>query len=70
MKKQNIAPEVGDLVEVRLDTGMEVGTLLESFDVGIILLKLQNGYNIGIRKEKILEMKIRSLQETCHVHNL
>lgn len=48
----------GDLVEVHLTKTIYEGTLLESPETGIILLKLGTGYNIGFNKKDILEIKV------------
>ncbi|MFA5258616.1 MAG: Glu-tRNA(Gln) amidotransferase subunit GatD [Candidatus Pacearchaeota archaeon] len=58
MKKPFKKPEVGDTIEVVLKDKSEKGILLESPDAGIILLKLSNGYNIGLKKEDLKEIKI------------
>ena len=56
MEKTNI--KFGDLVEVHLSRIIYEGILLESPDSekGIILLKLENGYNIGFNKKEILNI--------------
>jgi len=48
----------GDLVEVSLMKASYQGTLLESPEPGIVLLKLNSGYNIGLVKKEINEIKI------------
>lgn len=48
----------GDLVEIKTNKYTWIGQLLESHDSEIILLKLNSGYNIGIRKDNALEVKI------------
>ncbi len=48
----------GDLVEVHLTKIIYEGTLLESPETGIVLLKLGTGYNIGFNKKDILEIKV------------
>ena len=48
----------GDLVEVHLDKVIYEGVLLESPETGTILLKLDSGYNIGLLKKNILEIKV------------
>jgi len=55
--KSNAKP--GDLVEIHLTKLIYQGYLLESSDSEkrIILLKLENGYNIGFNKKDILEIK-------------
>jgi glutamyl-tRNA(Gln) amidotransferase subunit D len=49
----------GDYVEIHLTTKIYEGTLLQTPDseTGIILLKLDSGYNIGFNKKDILEIK-------------
>lgn len=50
----------GDLVEVHFGKLIYEGTLLKSpeSDKGIILLKLSNGYNIGLNKKEIINLKV------------
>ena len=50
--------ESGDEIEVRANNRIENGTLLESYDEGVLLLKLKSGYNIGLKKEDISEIKV------------
>ncbi len=56
--KTNAMP--GDYVEVQLAKYIYEGVLLESpeDEKGIILLKLDSGYNIGLNKKDILEIKL------------
>jgi glutamyl-tRNA(Gln) amidotransferase subunit D len=58
MKKTNAQP--GDLVEVHLTKQIYEGILLESpeDEKGIVLLKLGSGYNIGLNKKDVLEIKV------------
>ncbi len=58
MKTTNVAP--GDLVEVHLTKVIYEGVLLESpqDEKGTVLLKLDSGYNIGLNKKDILEIKL------------
>jgi len=58
MKKLFKKPESGDKIEVIINNKKEKGILLESHDSGILLLKLDNGYNIGLKRENISEIKI------------
>lgn len=58
MKKQFKKPEVGDKVEIVIGGRSEEGILLESHDRGVLLLKLDSGYNIGFKKEDISEIKV------------
>ncbi len=48
----------GDLVEVHLSRKIYEGVLLESSEIGIVLLKLGSGYNIGFNKKDVLEIKV------------
>ncbi len=53
-------PQAGDLVVVeKKPKGRESGRLLESHEPGILLLKLSNGYNIGIKKEDIKKIIVK-----------
>ena len=45
----------GDKIEVLINGKTEKGFYLESHDKGVLLLKLDNGYNIGLKKEDISE---------------
>jgi len=58
MEKSNAHP--GDYVEISLIKEDYKGTLLESpkDETGIVLLKLDSGYNIGIDRKKILEIRL------------
>ena len=58
MKNPQKTPEAGDKIKVVLENGIEKGILLDSHDRGVLLLKLDNGYNIGLKKEDISEIKI------------
>jgi glutamyl-tRNA(Gln) amidotransferase subunit D len=49
---------IGDKVRLRLATGEQDGTILEASEKDIILLKLESGYNVGIKKEKILASRV------------
>ena len=57
-KKPYKQPVPGDKIEVLIKGKTETGTLLEQSDPGILLLKLPNGYNIGLKKEEITELKL------------
>ena len=62
MAKTNAKP--GDLVEVHLSKVIYEGILLESPEPGIILLKLDSGYNIGFNRKEVQEIKlIKKLKE-------
>ncbi len=58
MKKPYKNPEPGDEVEILVNGEIHNGTLLESHDRGILLLKLKTGYNIGFKKEDVSEIKV------------
>jgi glutamyl-tRNA(Gln) amidotransferase subunit D len=58
MKKQFKQPSPGDLVEVKINDKVEKGKYLESHDRGVVLLKLDSGYNIGLKKEDISEINV------------
>ena len=55
-KKLNLLP--GDKIEIVINDKIEKGIFLESYDKRILLLKLENGYNIGLKKENISKIKI------------
>jgi len=59
-KKGSSRPNSGDFVEVSLIKKNYEGTLLEtpSSESGIVLLKLDSGYNIGFKKKDILKIKV------------
>ena len=59
-------PETGDRVEIHLAKKIYEGKLLESpeSEKGIVLLKLDNGYNIGFNKKDVSE--IRSIEKLEH----
>lgn len=64
MKKQDIKkrkPQPGDFVEVHLSKIIYEGTLIEApeSEKGVVLLKLDSGYNIGFNKKDILEIRVR-----------
>jgi len=65
MKKLHKKPEPGDKIEVII-VGKEKnqeGILLESHDPGVLLLKLDSGYNIGLKKEDIREIRVLKRSE-------
>jgi len=58
MKKQYKKPIAGDRVEVTVNREKQEGVLLESHDRGVMLLKLGSGYNIGLKREDVSEVKV------------
>ncbi len=54
--KKNIHP--GDRVKISLPNEDYSGVLLESTEPGIIMLKLDSGYNIGLNKRDVLEVRL------------
>ncbi|MBT6690677.1 Glu-tRNA(Gln) amidotransferase subunit GatD [archaeon] len=56
MKTKTFQP--GDLIQLKTKSKTWKGHALQSHDSEIILLKLQSGYNIGIRESEILDAKI------------
>ena len=48
----------GDIVEVNTGKEIIVGTLLESYEPSVILIKLNSGYNIGLERVKIKSIKV------------
>ncbi len=49
---------IGDYVELKTSDKNWRGRVLESHDSSIVLLKLDSGYNIGIREESILNVRV------------
>jgi glutamyl-tRNA(Gln) amidotransferase subunit D len=49
---------IGDKVKLQTKEREWQGNVLESYDSEIVLLKLESGYNIGIREEDILNVKV------------
>ncbi len=56
MKTKTFAP--GDRVALQTKSKLWKGYVLESHDSEVILLKLESGYNIGIREGEILDAKV------------
>jgi len=50
--------KTGDIVEIKTESEVISGVLLESHDPKILLIKLKSGYNQGINKLEIKSMKI------------
>ncbi|MEN9626565.1 MAG: hypothetical protein RL557_893 [archaeon] len=58
MKKPFKKLEAGDKVELIVNRKPQRGILLDSYDPSVILLKLENGYNIGFKKSDVSEIKL------------
>jgi glutamyl-tRNA(Gln) amidotransferase subunit D len=56
MKTKTFSP--GEIVKIQTRDKSWQGTILESHDPEIILLKLTTGYNIGIRENEIINAKV------------
>lgn len=56
MKIQELSP--GDKVNLQTREKEWTGTILESYDSEVILLKLDSGYNIGIKEDEVLSVKV------------
>lgn len=56
MKEKTI--NVGEKVSLRTASRTWEGNVLESYDSEIILLKLESGYNIGLRESEVLDVKV------------
>lgn len=62
MKTKTLQP--GDQVSLQTKSKTWQGHILESHEPGIILLKLSNGYNIGIRESEIISTEILKKSQT------
>jgi glutamyl-tRNA(Gln) amidotransferase subunit D len=58
MKTSKPEAQPGDRVSIKTKNKEEKGTLLKSHNPKIILLKLDSGYNIGIKKQNIQKIKV------------
>jgi len=63
MKKPFKKPEPGDKVELIVNRQSHRGILLESHDSSVLLLKLDNGYNIGFKKSYVSEIRLLGKKE-------
>ncbi|MEK6901535.1 MAG: Glu-tRNA(Gln) amidotransferase subunit GatD, partial [Nanoarchaeota archaeon] len=50
--------EAGDRVTIVTKRGKEEGILIPSFEKNVVLLKLDNGYNVGFEKKEITKMTV------------
>ncbi|MFH1710948.1 MAG: Glu-tRNA(Gln) amidotransferase subunit GatD [Nanoarchaeota archaeon] len=61
--------EFGDKVSIRTVHETLEGTLIESHETGIVLLKFLNGYNFGIKKEDIVSISVLKAKKESKVKN-
>jgi glutamyl-tRNA(Gln) amidotransferase subunit D len=61
MKEKTVS--IGDKVEITTDEKIWEGTILESYEPEVILLKLDSGYNIGIKQKDINDIKIKKTSQ-------
>ena len=59
----------GDKVEIIVNGKKETGIYLESHKAGVLLLKLENGYNLGFNKENISDIKILEKFKRTNIKN-
>src|SRR3989344_3246777 len=55
---KNFSAKAGDLVEISTDNEVFSGTLIPSVNHDILVLKLDSGYNLGIKKNKIKKFRL------------
>lgn len=58
MVENNVGAVAGDTIKIKLAKEEVEGILLDSHEVGIILVKLDSGYNIGVDRSNILGLKV------------
>ena len=56
MKEVEVTP--GDKVEIKTKETTWKGNIIESYEYEITLLKLESGYNIGVRNSEIIDVKV------------
>lgn len=55
---------IGDLISVKTENTEYTGTVMPSLNDNIIVIKMKNGYNIGISKDKIKSIELINKGET------
>ena len=66
LKKHKV--EEGDIVSVKENGAIYEGTVLPSTDPNFLALKLDNGYNVGLKVASIKEMKkLKEGKKTCAI---
>jgi glutamyl-tRNA(Gln) amidotransferase subunit D len=48
----------GDLIRIKTAKEEINGRMIESYEAGIVLIKLESGYNIGVNRDNILDIKV------------
>jgi glutamyl-tRNA(Gln) amidotransferase subunit D len=55
--------QAGDIVRIKTDSEEYEGTIIESYDPNIILIKLKSGYNLGIKKKDVKKIEKKGKAE-------
>ena len=63
-KNEEKNPGIGDKVKIITPDEEIEGTLIASSEPSLVVIKLKSGYNIGIKKENIINMKLIEEAET------
>ena len=63
MKSPEIKAKPGDKISIKTASEKIEGVLIESYDKESILVKLDSGYNIGIKKEEVESIKVAGKAE-------
>jgi glutamyl-tRNA(Gln) amidotransferase subunit D len=50
--------KTGDRVKVTTDSDIKEGILMPNAETGSVVIKLDNGYNVGVNKKKVKEIKL------------
>ena len=56
--------ELGDYVEVKTNTELVQGILMPSNQEDVVVIKLDNGYNVGVERKDVLSMRLKKQKET------
>lgn len=57
VEKRMSLEEIGNIVKIKIGEEMIEGTILPSVDANVLFIKLKSGYNIGINRNEIKEIK-------------
>ena len=58
MEDKEIKAKPGDKISLKTASDKINGVLLESYDKDSVLIKLDSGYNVGVKKEEVEGVKI------------